>query len=1293
MYKIKMDNCTSCTQCDSLYGSGFTQEDIDDGVVPLETVTAEWAMDYTPCPCTYDLELIGPREVLKHIVRSTHCPKIKDTFSMFTVGGMLGDDNRLSFSTAHATRGAVRFDGPYLPHWILHPRVADEHILRQIEQLKQDNWIPAALYDMWLDVSVPDYSTDYVSTSYRHRLELDEAVEAATSPDHVLHPSLTPEAARDRLSAALPECGKTGRDLFFDIVKHEVYDTDDGVEGVGDLMDGKGYLHLVTTNLWHEAAQLAQRMHAQRRIAFLPRFTAKWTCEKWSRTIFTRMFERGGGDDIPPHCTVLAWLQELDSVVEPRLKEQGFSVVRLSPKQYVSDRYVPAVEPTLVYAFPTLGKSYLLDATKTSGVKRLIEFRVCQNTDKQDHGHLFFNRIPHPGLESKETKAVLRALFPVSSDADGKHSRLRIMDGALSILGRDEPYRKKLARLNSALLSFPVGTTEVYATGMLSYNGLSDMGVRQSEFLVENNLCGLFDLEAVVIHKAISNTVRRTARWVNGDNLDQAHISQVVGADLFCGRSRHLSNWVQEIENRTSRAKILNYVDPETGSPDRGLDKLKKALDRIIPFMVQHAKTRNRSWDVFVHSRQNWLAGGSACGAKVTPIDGKSDLPKQLNKRILMEYLTAETIISWLDEEVEPAIIGSASEKNENGKARAIYGTDIKGYTIMSYVLSIFEPEMHRVPDLNEGESGYDEIVNMKKRAAATNTSGMYTAMADYQDFNIQHTLEAQAAVFESFENCLLKRGGCEPSLMKAIIWCKKAMLNQYVYFPGPDERPKTYAAVQELDGVRVSLPTCEGARPITQGLLSGLRGTNFINTILNKAYLLVAVEDVERIYGVKDPGSLKAHKGDDLWLCSYSSLWQALVFRQMKRAGLLFQTIKQLFSTRGEYLRVGYYLGETYGYLCRAIAGWMIGPIQSGRDIDFITSIQDVCRSAATVYRRGGDANSLDALRAAAIRRLCKVTLRVGGTTKVVRVPQKPLGAAFAQGGIDLGGPGTFANPQYAAPYLPRWQQLPSVKRLAVPSHMSSDQVSILWNVLDLGPQTAAAIQRVYHDQNTAAVEDDEVREKEDALFGVSVMSWIEQVNRRRRPIPPRGKWTKGNPNHDDLCGQLAEMDCSAAWDHIFVNYIPQGDAYVYFKPKVTHMGIVDRAIRISPYRDLATVAIQTSGDQVSLARVAINSVADIKIRNRAVTSLHHLLLKLGREVLNRVLLGFRGDGTALAYYVSPTILSYLNQISLECLMEGSQVGIDATPKQWSWMSAIVMHSLLSFVARHTSWLSLSRL
>lgn len=163
----------------------------------------------------------------------------------------------------------------------------------------------------------------------------------------------------------------------------------------------------------------------------------------------------------------------------------------------------------------------------------------------------------------------------------------------------------------------------------------------------------------------------------------------------------------------------------------------------------------------------------------------------------------------------EPYILGTASDKFENGKARAIYSTGIIDYTVMTYVLAPLEASWSLMPFTESNPSSLEEIHAAQRRVQLADQHHIYTSMGDYADFNRQHTPVAQAMVFDVIADILDQAGASSCDFARASRWCRDAMKNQYVYFPTPLSPPRSQEIIARGPGWHVTRPTRRNAHRV----------------------------------------------------------------------------------------------------------------------------------------------------------------------------------------------------------------------------------------------------------------------------------------------------------------------------------------------------------------------------------------------------------------------------------------------------------------------------------------------
>lgn len=307
-----------------------------------------------------------------------------------------------------------------------------------------------------------------------------------------------------------------------------------------------------------------------------------------------------------------------------------------------------------------------------------------------------------------------------------------------------------------------------------------------------------------LICKLFSTAIRRTSRWPDGTRASYKQVAKIAYWELSIGRSSNLTDWHQEEVNRVHSNIYLSHplhVGVKTiESNEAYLAELRPIIDVIMRELVPRSP-RPESINDFVHSRLSWVSSGSSGGYHIA-IDGQN---VRVNKHTMFEHVPTSEVLSWF--EGEPKILGTGSEKMEAGKSRAIYGTKPADYTVMSYVIAAPERNLHLVEGVEAGLRGLDEIAGVYRRLAVVESESTECTMIDYTDFNLQHTLQAQSLLFR----CLASRYealGCHADLVRSAQWCEAAHLNQWVLFPTRKESQK-----------------------VSQGMFSGQRGTNFINT------------------------------------------------------------------------------------------------------------------------------------------------------------------------------------------------------------------------------------------------------------------------------------------------------------------------------------------------------------------------------------------------------------------------------------------------------------------------------
>lgn len=326
--------------------------------------------------------------------------------------------------------------------------------------------------------------------------------------------------------------------------------------------------------------------------------------------------------------------------------------------------------------------------------------------------------------------------------------------------------------------------------------------------------------------KIMSQIYRKCAKSITGTPLHPEQVAVLAYLELAFGRTKNVTDWAQEQKNRCgTRHHIRSPRDIKIHPDGTALwhdvvlgQKYTKEDPRFYHLLAAEVKsivkdivgTRQvqETFTQFYARRHEWIASGSSGGHKLptNPVLGKAG-GSTVNKRGWAED-HAECHITQYMIERPPTELATASEKFENGKSRAIYGVMPEHYVINTYVTQGMEERLHKVDGLEKGATGLAELKYVCRRVRITEDATQECTMLDYADFNIHHTPKAQEVLFTAIRERGLELGACRDWLNCAS-WLARAKLNQRVMFPGN----------------RVE-------NPVTQGMFSGTRSTDLINTL-----------------------------------------------------------------------------------------------------------------------------------------------------------------------------------------------------------------------------------------------------------------------------------------------------------------------------------------------------------------------------------------------------------------------------------------------------------------------------
>jgi len=246
------------------------------------------------------------------------------------------------------------------------------------------------------------------------------------------------------------------------------------------------------------------------------------------------------------------------------------------------------------------------------------------------------------------------------------------------------------------------------------------------------------------------------------------------------------------------------------------------------------------------------------------------------------EAATTEPLTKW-----DGRVTVSASEKLEHGKTRAIYACDTLSYYAFSYILGRTQDLWKNKRILLDPGSGGNTSVIRKIREMQN--GGGVNLMLDYDDFNSHHSNSTMMVLFEEL---------CEK--FSAPQWYRDKLVGSFdkVYIHGR-------GVIMKVLGT----------------LMSGHRGTTFINSVLNAAYVRASMGSTAY------DNTLSLHTGDDVYMRPATLSLCADILAKCKAFGCRMNPTKQSIGfVNAEFLRMALGPHHAIGYVTRAIASLVSG-------------------------------------------------------------------------------------------------------------------------------------------------------------------------------------------------------------------------------------------------------------------------------------------------------------------------------------------------------------------------------
>lgn len=850
--------------------------------------------------------------------------------------------------------------------------------------------------------------------------------------------------------------------------------------------------------------------------------------------------------------------------------------------------------------------------------------------------HVRVNKRP----KSRKELRVLNVLFPFYSPGDKSKTRVDMTSicwHAITMGHTD--------KVNEALATLAVGQYNATAACRVIAVIGNPEWPRIKDLMVRDGACCLDNTSYKDYFKAVGAAARRNWALADGTPIDSEVLSKWHGWHLSTGREMHVIDYVQE---RKNRSKVIPLTCPFGGNVQADiLDALREAVSEIMPDPSNWG-----SWEDWWRRTPEWVAAGSSGGAKVV-VDGETI---RLNKKAAAERITNEKAFAWLYE--EPEQLGKGSEKKEMGGNRFLIASDLRHYCIEAYVITVLEKVMNKLEGFEQGMKGADQLATFVRRHGLVREAECEALMLDYADFNVQHQSGVMASLFEVIAEEFELRG-MHPDAVRAARWIAAAEYNSWIIYPNETERERS-----------------------VQGMFSGRRGTNFVNSMLNWAYLTAAKRSVAKYINLYPIRLYRAHNGDDVALLNESRLWFIALYCYMKAVGYEFQAVKQLMGVSiAEYLRVLYDSSGAHGYLMRSVATLIEMPLQAPADHSPTGQIASFNAAIRLLFRRGMSQRGCEVLYRCLVEHAQHVKLPNGGGTYL---PSSVVRRTFVDGGLCCGPPGQRAMSAPKIAPVPVMRVTNQRLQEAVTENcMSKNLVSVLSEEVQQTFDAKAVLEAAHNAFLEGSIPQRELRDAREK-FGVEMKAYVSRLP----------KWVK-MPKIVSLLESLEEPR----------NEITLDD-YGTFAPLWMGMHVPKRVQE--PDHDLTLVmrgigASKFSGiemfkvakpelsklDALYWGLASHTNIAPCVTGSVALANMRNVY---GDEVVHRILSGVRTMGPELEAYLHPNWLSWVMDRALRvALILAADKGV-RTPERWDLLLADCEYTFAKHAIRDTPLPSMSR-
>uniref|UniRef100_A0AAU7YT98 RNA-directed RNA polymerase n=1 Tax=Conidiobolus taihushanensis totivirus 1 TaxID=3229900 RepID=A0AAU7YT98_9VIRU len=354
------------------------------------------------------------------------------------------------------------------------------------------------------------------------------------------------------------------------------------------------------------------------------------------------------------------------------------------------------------------------------------------------------------------------------------------------------------------------------------------------------------------------------------------------------------------------------------------LEVLRKGSEKL-----RNVQTLDDVWN----KRLLWVAAGSAPGFKQSlDLDGTAETIRP-NKRLAQESISLEDL-RYLVNCTHPILLSRMVKKYELSKNRVLWNSQVGHYLMGCLVLEPYEKGLQVIPEIDSYDGA---TARLQDHVYLTNHTAISDFAYDFSDFNLLHDLDLQQDMWRMIGD-LYREYGWDDFFSSCADWLGDASVNTWL----------------EAEGE---------AGLSARGMLTGVRGTAFMNTLFNVVYMRVARKAYKFLVGT-DPVTWMRCRGDDSVAEMTSEADGMAMTKLLVAMGLAGQQIKILTETgRKEYLRIDYREGRARQFLVRTIPNIVNGEYFGPGVVDPVERARAVFAQGEVLRGRGAVSENISPL------------------------------------------------------------------------------------------------------------------------------------------------------------------------------------------------------------------------------------------------------------------------------------------------------------------------------------------